>query len=127
MNIFQFIFLLPVVAFFGCAAKGPAKINPNQHLEAVACDPQYEAEQILAQKKLIPAEVFHFSRKEILTQDLKDRRFSEKSWEASLTGGDDMGAGLELEIALFGVVAEVVPERPLDIDWVVSCPSIRLL
>ncbi len=88
MNMFKFIFLVSAIAFFGCATTGPAKISPNKHLEAVACDPQYEAEQILAQKKMIPAQVFHFSRKEVLIQDLKDQRFSEKSWEASLAGGD---------------------------------------
>lgn len=88
MNIVRFIFLGFAIAFFGCASTGPAKVSSNQQLEAVACDPQYEAEQILAQKKMIPAEVFHFSRKETLLQDLKDHHLSEKSWESSLTGGD---------------------------------------
>ena len=39
----------------------------------------------------------------------------------------DVGLGLELEVALFGLCAEVALERAFDVDRWVLCPSIRLL
>ncbi len=88
MNSIKFIFLGSVLMSFSCAGMKAAKVASGQHPEAITCDPQYDAQQILAQKKSIPAEVFHFTRKEILAQDMTEHRLSEKSWMLSLVGGD---------------------------------------
>ncbi len=88
MKLIQFIFLISVLEYLGCATIKPAKVASQQHPEAVACDPQYDANQILAQKILVPAEVFHFTQKKTLVQDINEHRLTKKSWDTSLTGGD---------------------------------------